>query len=793
MQRLHHLSYKVYRFLIKSLVDPIPAGSDTAKLARAIYIIDGTHHKDLILLEILAEKLNLSAPVDILHLNSEKRLARTIDLEQLRKTWPNLIPTKTISLGSGIENNEENSRIQLVPVVTFWGRTLLRGGTRSQRKVKNDNNLREKLFGLTKIFLHRKDVCLHFGKPIAHVQLSPKNADYFLAEAKLGRVLLREFHKQKIATIGPTFRPQKEILRRVINSKSVNLTIDHFNYGSKRRIVRNTSKGRFIRRARAVSLYLQTRRIAKKALSKTAANMRYPTIRILERLLSWFWKRIYKSIEINGLDDVKHLAQQHTLLYTPSHRSHLDYLLLSCLLHESGLMMPHIAAGENMNLPMVGRLLRHGGAFFMRRSFREDPIYSAVFSEYLYEIYQRGHCVEFFPEGGRSRTGRLLPARLGLIKTTIEHQRRGIPRPLSIIPVYFGYEKLIEANSYIAELAGSRKQKESLGDLIRSFRLINENFGSVSVNFGEPINLKTWLLNEKNTPENALPSLLGQTILRRINGVAAINPINLVATAVLTQESNRTTKEVLKNHIQCYLNLLRLQNILNDLIITEVEPEEIVNKSISLGMTNYDDETGTISVERSQAAKLTWYRNNIIHTLAFPSLIARFSLEGQVHTTSDVHNLLTDFLEYFAQELHIETSTDTVSLWIQHMSHLKLLELRPDGSFFLPPSHSMEYSCLGSLAKIMEAPLKRMRLITKNIKKDTEIPIDTLELNCREEALQISHSTGHPSTEYFEPHLFQISLSYLSEKKIIRNNNDLIQIMNTESSIFKLMSKSSPS
>ena len=141
-------------------------------------------------------------------------------------------------------------------------------------------------------------------------------------------------------------------------------------------------------------------------------------------------------------------SESHTLVYVPSHRSHIDYMALSYSLYEAGLMTPHIAAGDNLNLPMLGNFLRGSGAFFMRRTFREDPLYSAIFSEYVHKLLYKGHCIEFFPEGGRSRTGRLLRAKYGLLKLCLESHLTDLPKPIAFVPVYFGYEKILEANTY---------------------------------------------------------------------------------------------------------------------------------------------------------------------------------------------------------------------------------------------------------------------------------------------------------------------------------------------------------
>ena len=120
----------------------------------------------------------------------------------------------------------------------------------------------------------------------------------------------------------------------------------------------------------------------------------------------------------------------------------------------------------------------------MRRSFGDDRLYSAVFSEYLYQLFRRGSPSEYFIEGGRSRTGRLLPPRTGLLNMTITTHVRGVPRPIVFVPVNIGYEKLIEASSYLDELRGGAKERESILDVLRSLRLIRQVFGRVHVSFG---------------------------------------------------------------------------------------------------------------------------------------------------------------------------------------------------------------------------------------------------------------------------------------------------------------------
>ena len=199
-----------------------------------------------------------------------------------------------------------------------------------------------------------------------------------------------------------------------------------------------------------------------------ASDYSYGVLRALELSLAWFWKRLYDGIELHNTDVVARIAPNHGIVYIPTHRSHIDYLLLSYFLHRQGLAPPHIAAGANLNIPLVGPLLRRAGAFFIRRSFKGEPLYAAVFHEYLHLMLTRGFPIEYFIEGGRSRDGRMLTPKAGILGMTIRSFIREHARPLVFVPVYIGYEKLVEGESYLREMAGKPKQCESLWSLLKS-------------------------------------------------------------------------------------------------------------------------------------------------------------------------------------------------------------------------------------------------------------------------------------------------------------------------------------
>jgi glycerol-3-phosphate O-acyltransferase len=265
----------------------------------------------------------------------------------------------------------------------------------------------------------------------------------------------------------------------------------------------------------------------------------------MELLLRRLWRRLYDAVEVHHGNELARIAPGRGLVYLPNHRSHVDYLLLSYLVHAQGLAPPHIAAGANLNLPIVGPVLRRGGAFFLRRSFRGELLYAAVFREYLHAMLARGFPIAYFIEGGRSRSGRTLAPKGGLLGMTVESFMREHPRPLLLVPVYFSYEKLLEGRTLVAELEGAPKTRESLGALVRVTRYLRREYGSVHVNFGTPFSIDQFLDRElagwhalqgdaQREAARALTPLLAREMAQRINAAVVINPINLFAMAIVS-------------------------------------------------------------------------------------------------------------------------------------------------------------------------------------------------------------------------------------------------------------------
>ncbi|XP_018538672.1 dihydroxyacetone phosphate acyltransferase isoform X3 [Lates calcarifer] len=230
-------------------------------------------------------------------------------------------------------------------------------------------------------------------------------------------------------------------------------------------------------------------------LEEMAHRLQLSTVRFFAFTLSKVFKTLFRSICVNeeGIQRLQQAIQEHPVVLLPSHRSYMDFLLMSYLLYTYDLALPVIAAGMDfMGMKFVGEMLRMSGAFFIRRSFGGDKLYWAVFSEYVKTMLKNGFApVEFFLEGTRSRTSKSLTPKLGLLNIVMDPFFKGEVFDVSLVPVSISYERILEESLYARELLGVPKPKESTSGLIKARKVLSEDYGSIHVYFGQPVSVRS--------------------------------------------------------------------------------------------------------------------------------------------------------------------------------------------------------------------------------------------------------------------------------------------------------------
>ncbi|XP_053087662.1 dihydroxyacetone phosphate acyltransferase isoform X2 [Pangasianodon hypophthalmus] len=234
---------------------------------------------------------------------------------------------------------------------------------------------------------------------------------------------------------------------------------------------------------------------ASQVLEEMAHRLQLSTVRFFAFTLSKAFKALYRSVRVNeeGIQRLQQAIQEHPVVLLPSHRSYMDFLMMSYVLFTYDLALPVIAAGMDfMSMKFIGEMLRMSGAFFIRRSFGGDKLYWAVFSEYVKTMLRNGYApVEFFLEGTRSRTAKSLTPKTGLLNIVMEPFFKGEVFDVNLVPVSISYERILEESLYARELLGVPKPKESTSGLLKARRILSEDFGTMHVYFGTPVSLRS--------------------------------------------------------------------------------------------------------------------------------------------------------------------------------------------------------------------------------------------------------------------------------------------------------------
>jgi glycerol-3-phosphate O-acyltransferase len=610
------------------------------------------------------------------------------------------------------------------------------------------------------------------------------------------RALRAGFRAQRASTIGPDLSHRRTMVAHIMRTQAVRHAVraEIKVRLARARGLRGRAQGRQLKRARRRAVLLTARKDA----MEIAANYSQTFITIMASVLSRVWTRLYDGVDFEHVEKLHDIGDGAEIIYVPCHRSHMDYLLLSYVIYRKGFAVPHVAAGVNLNLPVVGHFLRKGGAFFLRRSFKGDALYSAVFSKYLGFMMARGHPLEYFIEGGRSRTGRMLAPRTGMLSMTVRSYLREPNRPVVFMPVYFGYERIVEGRTYIGELSGAPKEKESILGLIRSLSVLRSKFGTVHVNLGEPIVLDELLARynpswrdapgaagrEEGAPPGWIVEAIHELAARitsGINAAAAVTPINLVAMALLATPRQALGEADLVRQMELYRDLMREAPYSPLVTVTAQSGVEMMRYAESMGMLERQlHPLGDILRMTAERAILaTYYRNNVLHLFAIPSLIACCFLSNSRMRTVDLQRMVWRVYPYIKAELAIrwteEEMAGVVDRLLAAMARLRLLESDEDASEWRrPPPASVEAFQLSLLAEATIQTIERYYLVVALLLQAGSgiMSQEALEERCHLTAQRMSVLYGLNSPEFFDKTLFRHFIELLRRRNVIAAGED---------------------
>jgi len=432
-------------------------------------------------------------------------------------------------------------RLLLVPHVFVWSRSAGTRGANAVDALFGSSEWPGQMRSAAQFLANWRHATLRAGEPVDLGEFLARESDGASDDVLVRRLtytLLRRLERERRAIVGRATKPADRLREEIVRSPKLQKVItDMAGEGAHEREV-------ITARARAM-------------IREMEAALDMNAIAALDPLFERGTSRMFSAIEVDepGAHRLREHAKEGTLVFLPSHKSHMDYLALAWVLYRLKLPLPLIAAGDNLNFFPVGPIFRRAGAFFIRRSFTGDRLYTAVVDAYVRRLIKEGSALEFFLEGGRSRTGKLLSPKLGLLSIVVD-AALGVPTHTTwFCPVSIGYERFIEEKAFVAEVSGGEKEKEDVRGLVKAIDVLVGRYGRLSVQFGKAMNLTDILreIHAAATPEDlatmtparrrAVITRLAWRVMHEINAVTAVTPGSLVAMALLAHQRRGISQE----------------------------------------------------------------------------------------------------------------------------------------------------------------------------------------------------------------------------------------------------------
>jgi len=778
LQPLYWLAGKVFSIWARPAILPdLPAELITDDTAAVCYVLETGGLADRLALERACRQNGLPSPSDTFEFCGTRLSGRLVVLRPMQGfLFRRLRPSGSRRLRHLVDAADQgNQDLLLIPVAIYWGRSPDKERSLLKLLFSEAWDVASRTRKFFATLLHGRNSLLRFSHALPLSSIVQEGLEAPVAYRKVSRILRVHFRQRRTATVGPDLSHRRTLVKQVLMAPSV-----------RRAIAAEAGED--------AAMQEKVLRQAREYAREIAADVSYPTIRIIERVLKWLWHRIYDGIELNHVERLHEVAKNREVVYVPCHRSHFDYLLLGYIVYEQRLHLPHVAAGINLNLPIIGGILRRGGAFYLRRTFKGNRVYAAVFDAYLHQILVRGYSIEYFVEGGRSRTGRLLAPKAGLLAMTVNSHIKDPKRPVVFVPIYFGYEKLIEGDSFIGEMSGAEKQKESLFGVLRSIKSLRENFGKVYVNIAEPIDLEPLL--DKMQPEWRDSQLqngerpawlgdvvdeLGHEIMSGINSAAAVTPISLLAYVLLATPKQKIGAKELKSQLQLSLDLLQRFRYSNSVTIPDWGPDEIIAHGEKLQVISRSSHPmgDVIHMTEHTAVLMTYFRNNILHLLSVPASVACCFIQGVQLEHAELQRLIRLIYRFMHKELYLkwdyEDVDDVTTEAIEALTDLELLTRGKDIKMLVrPPAGSAKAYQLLMLGQAMVPMLQRFYLVIAILIHNGSGTLSRarLERMCQMSAERLSMIYGLHSPDFFNKTLFHNFIRELQSQEVLVRNAD---------------------
>ena len=667
--------------------------------------------------------------------------------------------------------------IQIIPVIMFWNRDP--GYTGSFSQTGSPFVVMSMLRRFWAVLFQGRDSQIWLNSCFSLKQLTSRCEGMkeeqmsFLIE----RMLKFYFFRTERAARGPRLPNRQLLLTKLIHNENVEAMVQQ----------RAAEKDESVEAARKEAYAIA---------DEMAADFSFGLIRFINKTFGVILKMLYRQVNISGTETVRSLIKQgHEIIYIPCHRSHMDYLLLCSVFYNEGLMPPHVASGINLNFFPMGPIIRRCGAFFLRRSFHGDEFYTTIFREYVNLLCTNYYPMEFFIEGTRSRSGRLLPPKTGLLSMIVENQLRTPSRPITVVPVYLAYEHVMEIGSYVKELSGARKQAENVWQIL-SIPGKLRNYGQGYVNFGRPLEIhsmldtlspgwKTAAAEGRTKPDWLRKSVdtMGEGVMFGLADSAVVNGLTLSALVLLSSPKFAVSRADTERDLTKLARLLRLTTTSKFIRFPIDEGDTLMRQALELHeFRPVSSAAGdSFDLDYKEYIRLTYYRNNIIHLYVIPSLIMRIFANTEKIDKEELVRCASIVYPFLRREFFADLGTPMEAGLRRCIGALIKIELIEElnGCYQMQKKADRQFALM--LSAVCEETLLRYGIIIDTLSDIGPKEHDTVITRCVEQAQLLTVMNGRKrAPEFFDKTVFIEALATMKDECYITEDKNGLIALNRE-------------